>query len=143
MGEQATHSLARHSLTIAGLNIAAGAGKGSLIKITPVGEWRSVTVGIQGDVCVNENANHSATFELTLLHSATLNKALQALLNMTMGQDGSMGIGAFQCTNLDSGTEVSGDCVLTAPPEWDIQTEVQDAVWKGQILQATYRMGGA
>ena len=142
MGEQATHSLAKTSLSIAGINISAGAGKGSLVKVTPSGDWRSVTVGIQGDVCVNENADHSATFELTLLHSATLNKQLQSLLNLTTGQDGSVGIGAFQLTDLASGSEISGDCVLTAPPEWDVQTEVQNAVWKGTILQATYKLGG-
>lgn len=143
MGEQSTHSLAKTALSIAGINISAGAGSGSLIKITPRGDWRSVTVGIQGDVCVNENADHSADFELTLLHSATLNQQLQALLNMTTGQDGSVGIGALQLTDLMSGSEVSGDCVLTAPPEWDVQTEVQNAVWKGVILQATYRLGGS
>ena len=142
MGEQSTHSLAKTALSIAGINISAGAGTGSFVKVTPVGDWRSVTVGIQGDVCVNENADHSATFELTLLHSATLNQQLQSLLNMTTGQDGSVGVGSFQLTDLVSGSEISGDCVLTAPPEWDVQTEIQNAVWKGTILQATYRLGG-
>ena len=142
MGEQSTHSLARTSLSIAGIPISSGAGTGSFVKVTPVGDWRSVTVGVQGDICVNENADHSATFELTLLHSATINAALQALLNLTTGQSGGVGIGSFQLTDLATGSEISGDCVLTAPPEWDVQTEVQNAVWKGTILQATYKRRG-
>lgn len=142
MGEQSTHSLAKHALSIAGINISAGAGTGSFIKVTPVGDWRTVTVGIQGDVCVNENADHSATFELTLLHSATINQQLQSLMNMTMGQDDSVGVGAFQLTDLSNGSEISGDCVLTAPPEWDVQAEIQNAVWKGTILEATFKLGG-
>ena len=142
MGEQSTHSLASHALSIAGINVAAGAGTGSFIKVTPVGDWRSVTVGIQGDACVNESADHSATFELTLLHSATLNQQLSALINMTTAQDGGVGIGAFQLTNTISESEISGDCVLTAPPEWDVQSEVQNAVWKGTILNAVVHIGG-
>lgn len=142
MGEQSVHSLAQHSLSIGGIALSAGAGTGSFVKVTPVGEWRTVTIGVQGDVCVNENANHSATFEVVLLQSATLNKQLQSLINMTTTQDGGVGVGAFQLTNLSSGAEISGDCVLTAPPEWDVQAEVQNATWKGTILQATYKLGG-
>lgn len=142
MGEQATHGLSTTALSIAGINISAGAGKGSLIKVTPRGDWRTVTVGGQGDVCVNENADHSADFELTLMQSATINRALQAILNLKTVQDGSVGIGPFQLTMLGSGSSISGDCVLVSPPEWDVQAEVQDCTWKGVILEAEYSLGG-
>jgi len=142
MGEQKTWSVAQNALSIGGINIQAGAGTGSWIKVTPAGDWRTVTVGLQGDVTVSENPDRSAAFELSLLQSAEVNAQLQALLNYRAGVDGTIGIGAFQLTDIQSGSEISGDCVLTTPPDWDVQGEVQNCVWKGTILEATYRIGG-
>ena len=142
MAEQKKWSMARNALSIAGINISAGAGNGGFLKVTPRADWRTVTKGLHGDTVVNEMADHSADFELVMLQTSTANKALMALANRTQQKDGDIGLGPFHYEEIDTLTEVSGDCVLTGPPEYSAAGEAQDITWKGVITHCDFQLGG-
>ena len=139
---QGTWSLARCNLSVAGVNINAGAGSGGYVSITGREDWRTVTVGLQGDTVVNERLDRSADVEITLSQKATANASLQALLNRRLTQDGDVGLGPFIFEELDGGTVITGDVVLTAPPEFTAEGEVGDVTWAGIILDCDWKVGG-
>jgi hypothetical protein len=138
---QGVWSLARHALSIGGINFQAGAGEGdSWVKFTMREDWRTVTVGLQGDTVINELADRSVEFELTLSQKSEFNQVLMSLAARTMTRDGDVGLGALLFEDLEGTTEISGDLVITGPPrEYTVGGSVQNIVWRGIILSANWK----
>src|SRR5512139_1902519 len=129
------HDLGACNLTVCGLLISGGGGTGGFVKIVPpaIHEHKD---GVHGDAVSYRTGNRTATFELTLLSTASSNADLMSLVNDDLESTNGAGVGDFLLEDLNDGFTVRGRCRIDGFPEVSRTAEPQDVVWKGRIFDA-------
>jgi hypothetical protein len=131
------------TLSFAAIPLTGGFGEGGSVSIRKNENMFDYKVGRSGNVVRYKNNDRTATVEITLMQTSTLNSQLNAIAQLDMNASNGAGVGVFECKdNTNGDTYFAASAWLQSPPEVELGMEVTDRMWTILCERLEFAPGG-